>query len=69
MYYISLKASGPSLSAKKKRLSDFKGIEGELYDVRKTATVDPDLFSLPIYIYKNGKLRPTGNYSVYGSFF
>jgi hypothetical protein len=68
MYYISLKASGPSLSAKKKRLSDFKGEEGELYNVRKTAAFDPKLWSLPIYIFKNGRLRPTGNYSVYSSF-
>ena len=66
-YWISSKRYGPQLSAKKKRLSDFTGNEGELYIVRKTATVDPQLFSLPIYVYKNGRLRPTGNYSVFGT--
>ena len=65
MYYISSIASGPSLSQKKHRLSDFKGKEGEVYLVRRSRLIDSDLFSLPQYIFQDGRLRKTGSYSVY----
>ena len=70
MYYISDEQSNLGLSHIKKRLRDFKGIEGETYIVRHGRSVDRFgaknlLFSLPQYIFKDGKLRKTGNYSVY----
>ena len=66
MYYISNQDSNLGLSQMKKRLADFKGIEGEKYHVRKKPGRPEGIYHVPIYIYQDGKLRRTGELSVYG---
>ena len=68
MYYISDEQSNLGLSHIKKRLRDFKGIEGQRYHVR-TKTGRPDgLLHVPIYIYQDGKMKRTKETSVLGLF-
>ena len=68
MYYISQKSTGLSLAQLKKKLSDFKGKERDLYIVRKSRKIDSNFFSLPEYIFEDGKLKRTGSYSVFYKF-
>ncbi|HAW75226.1 MAG TPA: hypothetical protein DCW74_05750 [Alteromonas australica] len=68
MYYISPKSAGPFLAQLKKKLSDFKGKEGELYIVRKSRKIDGNFISLPEYIFEDGKLKRTGSYSAFYKF-
>ncbi len=65
-YYISNEESNLGISHVKKRLGDFKGVEGKTYHVRKKQEVPEGLFHVPIYIYEDGKLKPTKRTSVYG---
>tara|TARA_R110001592_G_scaffold332842_3_gene616445 strand:+ start:3743 stop:3967 length:225 start_codon:yes stop_codon:yes gene_type:complete len=63
MYYISEFESNCVLSLKKKRLGDFKGVEGERYHVRKRRGLEEGHVSVPVYIFENGKLRRCPNRS------
>ena len=63
MYWISEKKHGVSehslhIAVGKKRLRDFKPVEGRAYYVRTRREVDPCDF-VPIYVGKNGKLVKT----------
>ena len=67
MYYISNFESNCALSMVKKRLRDFKGIEGERYHVRTSKGLPNGHVSVPVYIFENGKLRrcPNRSWSVF----
>ena len=67
MYYISEFENNCVLSLKKKRLGDFKGVEGERYHVRTARGLPEGDTFVPIYIFKNGKLRrcPNRSWSVF----
>ena len=67
MYYISREDSSLQVSAVKKRLKDFSGQEGEFYHVRKKRSTG-GLMSVPVYVYQDGKLKPTKRWSVFGLF-
>lgn len=56
MYYISALENNCALSIKKKKLSDFKGKEGERYHVRTRAKLGEGHIALPIYNFEKGKL-------------
>ena len=58
MYWISKKDQGLGIALGKKRLRDFKPVEGRAYYVRTRREVDPFDF-VPIYVGKNGKLVKT----------
>jgi len=64
MYYISTFDSQLQLSAVKKRLADFKGIEGAKYHVRTTRQTD-GLRTLPVYQFTEGRLVKTREWSVF----
>lgn len=68
MYYISNIESSLQISTVKKRLKDFWGVEGKEYHVRKKRDIGEDLTHIRIYIYKDGKLRPTKIWSVFNLF-
>jgi len=68
MYYISDKESCLQISAIKKRLKDFWGVEGKEYHVRKKRDIGENLTHIRIYIYQDGKLRPTKSWSVFNLF-
>jgi hypothetical protein len=68
MYYISHAKNGFALSSVKKRLSDFNGTEGERYHVRKQARLDTSLQFIPVYEYREGKLRKTNETSIINLF-
>jgi hypothetical protein len=67
MYYISALENNCALSVVKKRLGDFKGTEGEQYHVRTARGLPEGDTFVPIYIFKNGKLRrcPNRSWSVF----
>ena len=65
MYYISPTSYALELSAVKKRLSDFKGEEGAEYHVRKSPKRETGFFTVPVYVFKNGKLNRTGSFSTF----
>ena len=56
MYYISRIENNCSLSVRKKRLGDFKGVEGERYHVRKRKSVEMFDFVL-VYKVVDGELK------------
>lgn len=58
MYYISRFENDCAISCRKKRLSDFKGAEGERYHVRKRQRVEMFDF-IPVYEVVGGKLKRT----------
>tara|TARA_B100000497_G_C7627118_1_gene376853 strand:- start:5 stop:205 length:201 start_codon:yes stop_codon:yes gene_type:complete len=62
MYYISNFANDCAISVRKKRLGDFKGVEGERYHVRKRKSVEMFDF-IPVYQVIGGKLKPTNQMS------
>lgn len=62
MYYISRIENNCSLSVRKKRLGDFKGVEGERYHVRKRKSVEMFDFVL-VYKVIDGKLKRTNELS------
>jgi len=62
MYYISRFENNCSLSVRKKRLGDFKGVEGERYHVRKRKSVEMFDFVL-VYKVIDGKLKRTNELS------
>ena len=68
MYYISNIESSLQISTVKKRLKDFWGVEGKEYHVRKKRNIGEDLTHIRIYIYQDGKLRPTKIWSVFNLF-
>ena len=67
MYYISQISNDLQLAAMKKRLSDFRGIEGQKYHVR-TAKEVGSLGMVPVYEYKSGRLVKTNDSSVFNVF-
>tara|TARA_B100000405_G_scaffold300626_1_gene260601 strand:+ start:1124 stop:1339 length:216 start_codon:yes stop_codon:yes gene_type:complete len=67
MYYISNISNDLQLSAMKKRLRDFRGIEGQKYHVRTTKEVG-SIGMVPIYQFKGGRLVKTGASSVFNVF-
>ena len=67
MYYISQISNDLQLAAMKKRLSDFRGIEGQKYHVRTTAEVG-SLGMVPVYEYTGGRLVKTNASSVFNVF-
>jgi len=67
MYYISQYSNELQLSAMKKRLSDFRGIEGQKYHVRTTKEVG-SLGMVPVYQYTGGRLVKTSASSVFNVF-
>ncbi len=67
MYYISQISNDLQLAAMKKRLSDFRGIEGQKYHVR-TAKEVGSLGMVPVYEYKSGRLVKTNASSVFNVF-
>lgn len=68
MYYISNIESSLQISTVKKRLKDFWGVEGREYHVRKKRNIGENLTHIRIYIYQDGKLRPTKIWSVFNLF-
>jgi len=67
MYYISKRSDNFAFGRKVKRLSYFKGIEGERYVVRKKVNIER-FDSFPIYIYRDGKLKKTDGAVLCGLF-
>lgn len=68
-YYISETKADFAISRIHKRLSDFKGTEGSEYHVRTKSELRR-FDSIPIYNFKNGKLRRCAqkSYAVIGIF-
>ena len=62
MYYISRVENNCTLSVRKKRLGDFKGIEGARYHVRKCKRVEMFDF-IPVYEVVGNKLKRTNELS------
>lgn len=58
MYYVSPREYHFEISQKVKRLSDFKGIDGRDYIVRKKVNIER-FDSFPIYKCRAGKLYKT----------
>ena len=62
MYYISRFENDCAISVRKKRLGDFKGVEGGRYHVRKRKSVEMFDFVL-VYKVIDGKLKRTNELS------
>jgi hypothetical protein len=67
MFYISPLEYRFELSQKVKRLSDFKGIDGKQYIVRKKVNIER-FDSFPIYKCRAGKLWKTNGQILCGLF-